>query len=70
MTQEEPKPGTRWQHRNGNVYMVLLLANKTDRPDTYPRTVVYYGPGMQFWSRPAADWHRSFTPYTETEGEP
>lgn len=70
MNDDEPKPGTRWQHRNGNVYTVLLLANKTDRPDTYPRTVVYYGPGMQFWSRPASDWNRSFVPYVETESEP
>ena len=62
----EPKPGTRWQHRNGNLYTVLLLANRPKAPAGFPRTVVFYGEGVEFWSMPESDWHLYFTPHVET----
>jgi hypothetical protein len=56
-----PKIGSRWRHRNGARYTVLLIANgATSRPDEYPVTVVYQGDANGFvWSRRADDWHRS-----------
>lgn len=62
MTDETPAPLTRWQHRNGNIYVVLLIANLFDEP-RYPKTVVYQNENNgTVWARPASDWHRSFVP--------
>lgn len=70
-----PAVGSRWQHRNGNRYRVLALANTdSDNHEKYPPTVVYQGPNGKVWSRRLSDWERSFTalpPATEpslTEG--
>ena len=56
----DPKPGTIWRHRNGNLYTVLHIANGPDE-ERYPRTVVYQGENGLVWARRAADWHRSMT---------
>lgn len=55
--------GTKWQHNNGTLYEVLFLTNRdTERPEQYPVTVVYRNVhNSKLWSRPLADWHRSFT---------
>ena len=63
MSENEIVPGSRWRHRNGNAYTVLMLANEhTDRPEKYPVTVVYQGDNGRVWSRPLSDWRRSMTP--------
>lgn len=54
----EPAVGSQWEHRNGNTYTVLHIANKPDEP-RYPKTVVYQGANGEVWARPADDWHRS-----------
>ena len=56
-----PEIGSRWQHRNGNVYTVLHIANLADE-ERYPKTSVYQGPNGMVWTRRADDWHRSMTP--------
>ena len=41
---EIPKPGSRWRHRNGNMYVVLLITNEHSQNDVdYPVMVVYQG---------------------------
>jgi hypothetical protein len=61
----EPSEGSVWQHRNGNRYLVLAIANHaSDRPERYPKTVVYQGANGNIWSRPLSDWHRSMTELT------
>lgn len=58
---EIPKQFSRWQHRNGNTYLVLVITNLLDTTD-YPMTVVYQNDeNGTMWSRPVRDWHRSFT---------
>jgi len=59
-----PTVGSTWDHVNGNVYEVLLLANlNTERPRQYPVTVVYRNTANgTVWSRPLSDWHRSMRP--------
>lgn len=58
-----PAPGSRWVHKNGNEYEVLMLANeRTLDPDRYPVNVVYRGNNGRIWCRPLAQWHRSMTP--------
>jgi hypothetical protein len=59
--QPAPAPGSVWQHRNGNIYYVVSVTNLLD-VERYPKTVVYQGANGRLWSRPADDWHRSFTP--------
>jgi hypothetical protein len=57
-----PRPTSEWQHDNGNIYVVLCIANEfTEQPERYPQTVVYMGLNGRVWSRPASDWHRSMT---------
>lgn len=53
-------PGTLWQHKNGNIYTILMLANEPDE-ERYPLTVVYGGSNGKTWARRADDWHRSMT---------
>jgi NTP pyrophosphatase (non-canonical NTP hydrolase) len=57
----EPECFSYWEHSSGAIYQVLFLANRHDNP-RYPRTVIYQGPNGSIWSRPFADWYRSFTP--------
>ena len=53
---------TNWQHKNGSVYEVLMIANEqTAMPDVYPVTVVYRNiANGRIWSRPVSEWERSF----------
>lgn len=55
--------GSRWLHRNGIPYEVVMFTNEhTEYPDKYPVTVVYRGDNGKTWSRPLSDWHRSMKP--------
>ena len=65
----DPAPGSRWQHRNGNVYTVLYITNKPDEL-RYPKTVVYQGDNGEVWSRRADDWARSMTALPAAEPKP
>jgi hypothetical protein len=50
-----------WQHTNGNRYVVLYITNTAYRHPNYPITVVYQNTDNgTVWSRPLADWERSF----------
>lgn len=60
MSDTDPAVGSRWQHRNGNFYTVLRIANEPDE-ERYPKTVVYQGDNKRVWARRASDWHRSMT---------
>jgi len=59
--QQDPEAGDLWRHRNGNMYRVLMLANRPNE-ERYPTTVVYETVANgNLWTRPLSDWHRSFT---------
>jgi len=61
-TTNEVVPGSVWRHRNGEAYTVRILTNEDSRNPEYVPTVVYEGVrNGKYWSRPLADWHRSFT---------
>lgn len=54
--------GSKWRHRNGNVYFVCGLANLDSKSEKYPVTVIYTNIATKsLWARAASDWHRSFT---------
>jgi hypothetical protein len=57
-----PEIGSQYQHKNGNVYKVILVTNlNSTRLDQYPVTAVYINlKNGTVWSRPANDWFRSF----------
>lgn len=59
--ERKPCTGEVWRHRNGNLYIVMCLANEhTERPEQYPVTVIYRGCiNGKVWARPLVDWHRS-----------
>lgn len=59
---EVPKIGSTWLHDNGNEYTVICIANKDNRPLTYPRSVVYINSSNgEVYTRFLCDWHRSLT---------
>ncbi len=54
-------PKSLWQHTNGHMYVVLHITNTAHRHPNYPITVVYQNTdNTTVWSRPLADWKRSF----------
>jgi hypothetical protein len=55
------KENSLWKHKNGNYYIVLLVANlSSTRIEEYPPTVVYKDANTgEVWSKPLSDWHRS-----------
>ena len=59
-----PTPGSVWRHRNGAEYRVLFLTNQHHDSSGHPPNVVYESldHSERKWSRPLADWARSFTP--------
>lgn len=56
-----PRLGSIWEHRNGNKYKVIALANtRTMRPEEYPITVIYENiVSKEVWCKKASDWERS-----------
>lgn len=57
-----PAPASEWRHRNGIVYVVMLIANEGSERPEYPPTVVYYNKQTNTpYSRPVSDWARSMT---------
>jgi hypothetical protein len=62
---EEIVPGSRWKHRNGNLYTVLLIANTASTNPDYEPTVVYQGENGNVWARLLSDWSRSFEAVSE-----
>lgn len=59
----EPRIGSVWKHRNGNVYSVVLYTNvETGREDKYPHTIVYRNVhNGKHYSRKLSGWHRSMS---------
>lgn len=64
-----PMVGSRWMHRNGNVYQVIAFTNtskdavrfKPDEVERYPDMIIYQNVNNgTLWSREVTDWHRSF----------
>lgn len=52
---------TVWEHKNGQKYAVVAMANtETGNQDRYPTTVVYQNiQNFKFYTRPLNDWYRS-----------
>lgn len=62
MQNTPPELNSKWEHYNGNLYEVILIANEyTEYPDKYPITVVYKGNNGRIWCRPLTKWFDSFT---------
>jgi hypothetical protein len=59
---ETPRPGSKWQHYNGQQYTVLFLTNLDSQYERHPPYVIYQGTNGKLWTRLLSDWHRSFTP--------
>lgn len=51
----EVRPGTRWQHRNGNYYRVRMVVNEhADDPERYPLMVIYIDEQHRTWCKSVA----------------
>ncbi|HCF1075432.1 hypothetical protein AAEZ52_07530 [Pseudomonas aeruginosa] len=54
------EPKSRYTHRNGVEYEVVMIANGESTSPKYPPTIVYRGVANgKVWARPACDWDRS-----------
>ncbi|EPX9606366.1 hypothetical protein ACW6G5_004676 [Pseudomonas aeruginosa] len=54
------EPKSRYIHRNGVEYEVVMIANGESTNLKYPPTIVYRGVANgKVWARPACDWDRS-----------
>lgn len=61
--------GSKWRHRNGAEYVVLLLANTSylsplyppNLSPLYPPTVVYKGSNEHVWARVWDNWFETMT---------
>lgn len=56
--------GSKWRHKNGNLYTILMFANlDTDeaRLDEYPPTIIYQDEKGHVWCRSFSRWHSSMT---------
>ncbi|MDV6610090.1 hypothetical protein FA506_20650 [Pseudomonas aeruginosa] len=54
------EPKSRYIHRNGAEYEVVMIANGESTSPKYPPTIVYRGVANgKVWARPACDWDRS-----------
>lgn len=58
-----PKIGSTWEHRNGNIYRVMMFTNRAnERQDEYPTTITYMNvDNQELYSRRLDDWERSMT---------
>lgn len=68
MDYEAPIVGSKWMHKNGNVYTVVGLANVNSTKPEYAPSVVYQGENGLVWSRKLSEWHRSFTKLNRNVG--
>lgn len=53
--------GSKWRHRNGAEYVVLLLANTSRLSPLYPPTVVYKGSNEHVWAKVWDNWFETMT---------
>ena len=53
-----------WQHKNGNIYVVIGLANEHSRNlEKYPVTVIYENPHSgTIWTKPLDNFLEKMTP--------
>ena len=59
-----PEAGTRWQHRKGGIYEVILVTSEpeAEKAAKFPRSVVYRNVNGEVWSRTLDSWNESFKP--------
>lgn len=46
-----PQIGSIWEHKNGNLYRVLLVTNTESTNKKYPVTIVYRGANGNLWTK-------------------
>ena len=46
--------GSKWRHKSGRLYTVIMTANEQSERDDYPRTVVYHDENGGIWSKTQA----------------
>lgn len=51
-----PHNGTKWKHKSGKVYEVVIVANETATKSDYPITVVYKDTEGNIWARTLEKW--------------
>ena len=64
---EYPAEGSYWSHYNGNIYRIVVIANREDTREKYPATVVYVNiDNGNTYARRFSDWHRSMKPWAHS----
>lgn len=61
MNSEALEPRSRWAHRNGNEYTVLVLTNTESTRPEYPPRVIYQGDNGNVWDKTVEDFLAKMT---------
>jgi len=62
---EIPNRSSRWQHSNGQIYTVVIVANIGSDRDEYPTTVVYQSTDTgKMWAKPLDNFMAKMQPFT------
>ncbi len=51
-----PKQGSKWKHKSGTIYEVVIVANEKATKQDYPITVVYQDSEGNVWARTLEKW--------------
>lgn len=51
-----PEQGTKWKHKSGTIYEVVIVANEKATKADYPITVVYKDIDGNIWARSLEKW--------------
>lgn len=51
-----PANGTKWKHKSGTIYEVIIVTNEKATKADYPITVVYKDNEGNIWSRNLEKW--------------
>lgn len=51
-----PSKGSKWKHKSGTIYEVIIVANEKATKADYPVTVVYKDIDGNIWARTLEKW--------------
>lgn len=70
LIQKIPSKGDSYRHTNGNIYKIILIANKHSKNAKYPITVIYTGTNNRIWAKSLSNFTYTMTQVDENNCYP